>query len=138
MLPSRPYLLRAVHQWIVDSGLTPHLLIDAEKPGLQVPESSIQDERVVLNVSPVAVRNLVMEGDEVSFVARFGGVSRAIFVPMDAVIAIYARENGRGMMFPADEEGPDDGDGPSGEKQGSGEGSEDKERPRRPHLRVVR
>ncbi|NDY95384.1 ClpXP protease specificity-enhancing factor [Wenzhouxiangella limi] len=105
MLSSRPYLLRAVHEWIVDSGLTPHLIADAEHPELDVPNSARQDGRVVLNVSPSAVRDLLIDGELVTFVARFGGVSRAVTVPMAAVQAIYARENGRGMMFPDEEEG---------------------------------
>src|SRR5690625_330955 len=103
MLSSRPYLLSGVNEWIIDSGLTPHLLVDAGHPGLQVPPTSIRDVRVVLNISPTAVRDLIIDNELVTFVARFGGVSQAITIPMPAVMAVYARENGRGMMF-ADED----------------------------------
>jgi stringent starvation protein B len=131
MLPSRSYLLRAMHEWIVDSGLTPHLLVDADDPDLQVPDSARGDGKVVLNISPSAVRDLLMDRDLVTFVARFGGVSRAVSVPMNAVEGIYARENGRGMMFPdedalsGDDPGPDDDGGSPGTS-------------RQPRLRVVK
>lgn len=136
MLSSRPYLLKAVHDWIVDSGLTPHLLVDADHPELDVPESSIQEGRVVLNVSPTAVRDLLIDSELVTFVARFGGVSRAVSVPIAAVEAVYARENGRGMMFPTDDEDGDD----SAETE-RGEVSDDEARPARkskPNLKVVK
>ncbi len=103
MLASRPYLLRAMHEWIVDSGMTPHIIADAAHPDVVVPDSAIQDGKVVLNISPTAVRDLLIDAELVSFVARFAGVSQAVSVPTAAVDAIYARENGRGMMF-ADEE----------------------------------
>ncbi len=135
MLSSRPYLLRAVHDWIVDSGLTPHLIADADHPDLEVPNSARQDGGVVLNVSPTAVRDLLIDADLVTFVARFGGVSRAVSVPMAAVQAIYARENGRGMMFP-----DEDADAsPDGEPEDA-PADEDEARKRRPgpNLRVVK
>lgn len=136
MLSSRPYLVRAIHEWIVDSGLTPHLLVDAEQPGLDVPESSIQDGRVVLNVSPSAVRDLLIDSEMVTFVARFGGVSRAVTVPMAAVEAVYARENGRGMMFPVDE---DDDDGAPESEPGDDTGDRSgPKRKSRPNLKVVK
>ncbi len=135
MLSSRPYLVRAINEWIVDSGLKPHLLVDADQPGLDVPESSIQDGRVVLNISPSAVRDLLIDSEMVTFVARFGGVSRAVTVPIAAVEAVYARENGRGMMFPVDDEDEDgapesdSGDSPEGEKP---------DRKSKPNLKVVK
>lgn len=135
MLSSRPYLVRAVNEWIVDSGLTPQLLVDAEQPGLDVPESSIQDGRVVLNISPSAVRDLLIDSEMLTFVARFGGVSRAVTVPIGAVEAVYARENGRGMMFPVDEE---DDDGPSGQGATDSEDGEKPDRKSRPNLKVVK
>src|SRR5690625_6982377 len=99
MLSSRPYLLRGVNEWIIDSGLTPHLLVDAGHRGLQVPPSSIRDGRVVLNISPTAVRGLVIDNELITFVGRFGGGSQAITILMPAAMAVYARESGRGMMF---------------------------------------
>lgn len=135
MLSSRPYLVRAIHEWIVDSGLTPHLLVDAEQPGLEVPPSSVQDGRVVLNVSPGAVRDLLIDSEMVTFVARFGGVSQAVTVPMNAVEAVYARENGRGMMFPVDEDEDGTNDSDSGDSTDDRSGPERKSRP---NLKVVK
>ncbi len=134
MLASRPYLLRAIHEWIVDSGLTPHLLIDAQHPELRVPDSARRDGKVVLNVSPSAVRDLLMDADLVTFVARFGGVSQAISVPIAAVEAIYARENGRGMMFP-DEDALESGAETDADADGN---DDDPKRTRKPNLRVVK
>jgi len=124
-----------MHEWIVDSGLTPHLLIDAANPDVQVPDSARQDGKVVLNVSPAAVRDLLMDQDLVTFVARFGGVSRAVSVPMVAVEGIYARENGRGMMFP-DEESVS-GEGESEQSDGSDQETSP-DRPGRPSLKIVK
>ncbi|QOC23672.1 ClpXP protease specificity-enhancing factor [Wenzhouxiangella sp. AB-CW3] len=137
MLSSRPYLLRALYEWIVDSGLTPHLLVDAQQPGVEVPESAVEDGRVILNVNPSAVRDLLIDAELVTFVARFGGVSQAVTVPVEAVEAIYARENGRGMMFPPDGEDPG---GPSG-KEGdeSTEARSPSPGPRgKPNLKVIK
>src|SRR5690625_7223082 len=102
MLSSRPYLLRGVNEWIIDSGLTPHLLVDAGHPGLQVPPSSIRDGRVVLNISPTAVRDLIIDNEMITIVARFGGVSQAITIPMPAVMAAEAGEQGRDTRCDAD------------------------------------
>ncbi len=133
MLSSRPYLLRALHEWIVDSGLTPHLLVNAEQPGVEVPESAVNDGRVILNVNPSAVRDLLIDAELVTFVARFGGVSQAVTVPVTAIEAIYARENGRGMMFPDDESDESDEKG-----EESPEGGDSEPRPRKPNLKVVK
>ncbi|WP_376697203.1 ClpXP protease specificity-enhancing factor [Wenzhouxiangella sp. EGI_FJ10305] len=135
MLSSRPYLVRAIHEWIVDSGLTPHLLVDAEQPGLEVPESSIQDGRVVLNISSGAVRDLLIDSEMVTFVARFGGVSQAVTVPMAAVEAVYARENGRGMMFPVDE---DEDGAPEPDSSDASDDHSGPARKSRPNLKVVK
>ena len=137
MLSSRPYLLRAVHEWIVDSGLTPHLLADADHADLAVPDSARQDGRVVLNISPTAVRDLLIDAELVTFVARFGGVSRAVSVPMAAVQAIYARENGRGMMFPDEEDEEQDAAAVDTAPTDSEEAETTKRRPG-PNLRVVK
>jgi stringent starvation protein B len=132
MLSSRPYLLRALNEWIVDSGLTPHILVDGDRPGVSVPESAVQDGKVVLNISPSAVRDLLIDQELLTFVARFGGVSRAVSVPISAVQAIYARENGQGMMFPDEEE--DEAAGSSKD----GQGTEPPEPRPRPSLKVVK
>ncbi|SHM96236.1 ClpXP protease specificity-enhancing factor [Phytopseudomonas punonensis] len=104
MNSSRPYLIRALYEWIVDNGCTPHLLVNAEYPGVQVPTKFVSDGQIVLNVSPTAVRELDLGTEAVSFEGRFGGVGHSLFVPSPAVLAIYARENGQGMVF--DQEPP--------------------------------
>lgn len=104
MTPSRPYLVRAMHEWIVDNTLTPYLLVDAEQDGVQVPGSYVKDGRIVLNISPRAVQNYHQDNDWILFNARFSGQQYDINVPVRAVLAIYARENGQGMMFDPDEE----------------------------------
>ena len=99
MNSSRPYLIRALYEWIVENDCTPHLLVDADYPGARVPPGYAKDGQVVLNVSPSAVRHLHMDNDAVSFEGRFGGVPQSLYIPSAAVLAIYARENGQGMVF---------------------------------------
>lgn len=105
MTSNRPYLLRAVHEWICDNGLTPHIVVDAGKPGVQVPPQAISDGRIVLNLAPRAVTHLEIGNDAITFMARFGGVSQTVNVPVAAVQAIYARENGQGMLLAEDAPG---------------------------------
>ncbi len=102
MKSSRPYLVRALYEWIVDNDCTPHLLVNAEFPGVQVPAGFANDGQIVLNVSPTAVRHLHMDNEAVSFEGRFSGVPQSLYIPAAAVLAIYARENGQGMVFDAE------------------------------------
>ena len=102
MSSNRPYLLRALYEWIGDNQMTPHLLVDATREGVQVPASAVKDGRVVLNVAARAVAQLDLGNREIRFLARFGGVSQTVIVPMAAVLAIYAQETGQGMMLPED------------------------------------
>ncbi|AIX75131.1 ClpXP protease specificity-enhancing factor [Mixta calida] len=95
----RPYLLRAFYEWLLDNQLTPHLVVDINQPGVLVPLEYARDGQIVLNIAPRAVGNLELGNDEVRFNARFGGVPRQVTVPIAAVLAIYARENGAGTMF---------------------------------------
>ncbi len=99
LTPRRPYLLRAFYEWLLDNQLTPHLVVDVTLPGVQVPMEYARDGQIVLNIAPRAVGNLELANDEVRFNARFGGVPRQVSVPLAAVLAIYARENGAGTMF---------------------------------------
>lgn len=101
--PTRPYLARAIYEWICDNNLTPYLLVDATKPYTDVPQQFIQDGQIVLNIVPHAVHMLNINNESVTFSARFGGVSRDIYVPMNAVLGLYARENGQGLFFDPDE-----------------------------------
>lgn len=112
MKSSRPYLLRALHEWIVDSGCTPHILVSSEYPSVRVPAGYAQDGQIVLNISPSAVRYLEMGNDVLTFEGRFGGVAQSLYVPVPAILAIYARENGQGMFFEGDDNDvPGEGDG---------------------------
>lgn len=114
MNSNRPYLIRALYEWIAENDCTPHLLVNAEYPGVQVPSGYANDGQVVLNVSSSAVRHLQLGNDAVSFEGRFAGVPQSLYIPAAAILAIYARENGQGMVFDldapsagADDEGPD-------------------------------
>lgn len=100
MTSQRPYLLRALYEWVVDNGMTPHVLVNARAPGVRVPAHTVKDGQVVLNIAERAVAKLTMDNDELRFSARFGGVSQLVVIPMAAVIAIYARESGQGMALP--------------------------------------
>lgn len=105
--PKRPYLVRALHEWMTDAGLTPHLVVDATAPGVRVPEKFVTDGRIVLNVSHGATRGLVLGNERVAFQARFAGAPMEVEVPLPAVLGIYARESGEGLVFPTDEYGTD-------------------------------
>jgi stringent starvation protein B len=114
MTSSKPYLIRAMYQWILDNELTPYIVINCEIEGVQAPESFIEDGRIVFNVSPDACRGLNIANDRIVFSASFNGSPMQIYAPPNAVIAIYAKENGRGMVFT--EDGDDDNNGGHGSK----------------------
>lgn len=130
MTSSRPYLVRAFYEWITDNGLTPYLLVDAEREGLHAPLEYADNGKLVLNIAPRAVRDLNVSNDAITFSARFGGVARDVTVPIPAVLAIYARENGQGMLFSERDDGGDNGGStpPAGPQGKSG----------KPTLRVVK
>ncbi len=102
MTSHRPYLLRALYEWIADNGMTPHVLVDAGREGVRVPPHTVKDGKVVLNIADRAVAKLEIDNDSIRFTARFGGVSHPVMVPVEAVLAIYARETGQGMALPDD------------------------------------
>ena len=104
MTPSRPYIMRALYEWIVDNDCTPYILVDAGIDNVMVPEQYVKDGQIVLNISPTAVVELDISNEAVAFNGRFGGVATDIYVPVYAVIGIYARENGQGMVFEPEEE----------------------------------
>lgn len=134
MLSSKPYLLRALYEWILDSDCTPHVVVDALVRGTDVPPQFVKNGQIVLNISPTAVVDLLMDKAAVSFNARFAGVPTDVYVPMEAVLGIYARENGRGMMFE-----PEAGPGPD-ETPPTDEGGATTRKPPagKPTLRVVK
>ena len=124
----RPYLVRAMHEWMTDNGQTPHLVVDAAAAGVDVPPGYAKDGRIVLNVSWQATQGLKLGNEAIEFAGRFGGVSHHVRVPAEAVLGIYARETGQGMLFQDDSESPPSGPSPSGPADNG----------RRPKLRVVK
>ena len=107
MTSSKPYLVRALYQWILDNDNTPYILVDTASDQVLIPPGIANDAKVVLNLAPAAIQDLEMANDHVSFSARFNGVAEQIYVPVVSLLAIYARENGEGMMFPAEEDEAD-------------------------------
>jgi len=141
MTPSRPYLTRALFEWILDNEFTPYVLVDATIMGVQVPKEHVKGGQIVLNVSPNAVRDLLIDNEALQFNARFGGVPQNIYVPIMAVMAIYAKENGQGMVFGHEAGAPDPNQPPTPPKpkvvKSNGEGKSD--RPAgRPSLSIVK
>jgi stringent starvation protein B len=137
MTSSKPYLIRAIYDWLVDNELTPYIVVDVtgKDQQMQVPEEHIDNGRIILNISPKACRGLHLENDRIIFSARFSGEVKQLFVPPHTVQAIYAKENGRGMVFSEDDENelteptlPVSTSSPSGTKRSSG----------RPSLTVVK
>ena len=98
----RPYLIRAMHEWMGDNGHTPHIVVDAAVDGVSVPREHVKDGKIILNISETAAHNLKLTNDAVSFRARFSGVPFDVWVPMKSVLGIYARETGQGMIFSHD------------------------------------
>ena len=128
MTSSRPYLLRAMYEWIVDNGMTPYILADTKNDQVIIPRQYEEDGKIVLNLGPNAVQSLDLGIEAVSFDARFDGSSMDVYVPMEYIHAIYTRENGQGMMF-ADEDIPPPNDDGS---------HDDVIKQKAPHLRVVK
>jgi stringent starvation protein B len=126
--PKRPYLLRAMHEWVTDSQHTPHVIIDADRPGVVVPRPFVKDGKIVLNLSLTATQNLTLGNEWIEFGARFAGVVHFIRVPIAAVLGIYARETGEGMVFSDQDLGPEPPPPPSAEEDGG----------RRSHLKLVK
>lgn len=106
MTSQKPYLIRAIYEWLVDNELTPYLLVSTAFEGVQVPEDYIHDGKIVLNIAPDAVRNFLADNDWISFSARFSGKSMELFIPIVAVQAIYGKENNEGMFFPDEDDTP--------------------------------
>lgn len=116
MTPLKPYLIRAIYDWILDNNLTPHLLVNAEDPNAVLPQQFVQDGRIILNIRPAAVEALSLGNDAIEFNTRFSGKSTYINAPIGAVMAIYAKENGKGMVFEVEESQNDEPTPPPSEK----------------------
>ena len=128
-LPKRPYLLRAMHQWIAECGHTPHVIVDAAREGAEVPRAYVKEGKIVLNLSEGATQRLRLGNDEVEFDARFAGVIHHVRFPVSAVLGIYARETGEGMVFSEQDLGPESPTRPPQTEEGGA---------RRPQLKVVK
>jgi stringent starvation protein B len=126
MTSLKPYLIRSIYEWIVDNDLTPHLLVDAENSHAILPQQFIEDGKIVLNIRPQAVQGLDLGNEEIQFSARFSGKPMQIVTPIAAVMAIYAKENGKGMIFDQEDEESDNSPPPENKP------------PTRPTLRVVK
>ena len=124
MTSSRPYLIRAIHEWILDNDLTPHIVVNAESEGVHVPPEYVKDGQISLNISAAAVHGLSMDNDWIVFDARFGGKSFQVSVPTGAVLAIFARENGAGMSFGEEEHLDDPPPEPEGQDKNHSDGGD--------------
>lgn len=139
ILSTKPYLLRAIWEWAEDSGLTPQLMVNANIKGVMVPESYVNDGQIVLNVSSSAVQMDAMDNEKVAFSARFSGKKFDVFLPMDSIEAIFAKENAQGIYFESEEpvDGPEpDGDPVRGKENSSPKKSSKKQG--RSHLKVIK
>ena len=143
MTSHRPYMIRALHEWILDNNFTPYILVNAFTEGVEVPQDYVKDDQIVLNISPQAIKTLNISDAAIEFEGRFGGIPTKVYAPMHAIMSIYARENGQGMMFESDDPMPDppapisgvggssSGDKIDGKSKKAGKGS-------KPSLRVVK
>ena len=127
MTSSKPYLLRALYEWILDNDTTPYILVDATYDGIVIPPGIANDGKVVLNLAPQAIKDLDITNEHVAFSTRFSGVAEDIYCPMASLLAIYARENGEGMMFPAEDNG-----------DSTDSNSEAEDKPKGPTLKVIK
>jgi len=127
MTSLKPYLIRSIYEWILDNQLTPHLLVDADNTDAILPEDYIEEGKIVLNLRPEAIQGLTLGNEEIQFNARFSGKAMHIVTPTAAVLAIYAKENGKGMVFDPEDYQDDDNTPPPPEKK-----------PSKPQLRIVK
>jgi stringent starvation protein B len=133
MRSSRPYLVRALYEWILDNESTPYILVNAHGDKVSVPQEHVKDGQIILNISPAAVQDLNIENSAMEFNGRFAGVPTRVYVPIEAVLGIYARENGQGMFFEADDKNPE-----PPKPEGPKEAIEKIPKSGRPSLRVVK
>lgn len=139
MNSSRPYLLKAFYDWITDNHLTPYIVVEAlEDESVMVPEEYIEDGRIILNISPNAIQNLDLAQNYVSFEAKFAGVPFNVYTPIECISAIYAKENGRGMVFKEEFDDEEDELPPDGSGGSSKPNAGVKKSKTRPNLTLVK
>lgn len=143
MTSSRPYIIRALYEWIVENECTPYILVNAFEDGVEVPQEHVKDGQIILNISPVAVQDLNLRNEGIDFEGRFAGIPKRVLVPMQAILGIYAKENGQGMIFDPDApsptpepDGPSGGDRPPSPPSSTGPG--EKSGGKKPPLRLVK
>ena len=136
MTSHRPYMIRALNEWILENNCTPYILVNAYANDVQVPQNFVKDGQIILNISPVAVQDLAISNDGIEFNGRFGGIPTRVSVPTHAVLGIYAKENGQGMIFDTDDPIPEPPGPGKKEPQDSVETS--KSKLGRPDLRIVK
>ena len=135
MTSSKPYLIRGLYEWIVDNDLTPHVIVNAQAAGVEVPQQYVnKDGQIILNIAPRAVSDLDLGNKSIAFSARFGGIPTDVYVPCYAILGVYARENGQGMMFENEQFDPDPNDSPKAKAPHSDTSKDSK----RPSLKVVK
>lgn len=137
---NKPYLLRAIYEWVVDNDATPHVVLFAENPMVQVPQQFVENGKIVLNISPTAAKDLLIDNDGLSFSARFGGKPYSIYSPIGAVLALYASESGEGLSFePEDHDSlPPDDNPPAGDDSKNKNSKKSAKPTQRPSLKVVK
>lgn len=135
MTPSRPYLVRALNDWILDNDMTPYIVVDVGVQGVSVPDDYVTNGQIILNISPSAVSVLSIELDAISFSARFGGVPMQVYVPTVAIMAIYSKENGQGMVFGTEPGAPEP---PNPNDPKSPEEKKANHLPHKPSLKIVK
>ncbi len=139
MTSSRPYIIRALYDWIIENECTPYMLVNAYEDGVEVPQEHVKDGQIILNISPSAVQSLSIRNQAVDFEGRFAGIPKQVFVPITAVMGIYAKENGQGMIFESDSGGTEPPD-PTGSDDSSGSAGSDVATlgAKKPSLRIVK
>lgn len=137
MTSSRPYVVRALYEWIVENSCTPYILVNAFGEGVEVPQEHVRDGQIVLNISPIAVSDLHLGNESLNFEGRFGGIPKIVSVPISAVCGIYAKENGQGMIFDPESAPPEPPEPTTAEETGTVGPSEKKGSPK-PALRIVK
>jgi stringent starvation protein B len=137
MTSSRPYIIRALYEWILENACTPYILVNAYGQGVQVPQEHVKDGQIILNIAPAAVHGLLIRDDALEFNGRFAGIPTPVYVPIGAVMGIYARENGQGMVFDPEKPQPPSPRTPSAVVD-SRAAKPAKSKPTKPSLRVVK
>lgn len=139
MTSSKPYIIRALYEWIIENECTPYILVNAFDDGVEVPQEHVKDGQIILNISPSAVQTLTIRNDAVDFEGRFAGIPKQVFVPIGSVMGIYAKENGQGMIFDTDTTGTEPPD-PTGSDDSRGTSASVIPGPggKKPSLRIVK